>query len=200
MAEGERRVRLVRLRPEDASELAAACRASVELHRPWVSPPIIASAWRRTLERTSDRHVPLGGRLLDGGQLVAVVNVQEIVRGLFLSAYLGYEAFVPHTGRGLRRDTLALAVDHCFTEALAGGLGLHRVEANIQPANDRSIALVRSLGFRCEGYSPRYLRIAGAWRDHERWAVTTEEWPTPASSRRTQNSRSSPESSPRSAS
>lgn len=187
----------MRLRPEDASELAAACRASVELHRPWVSPPVIASAWRRTLERTSDRHVPLGGRLVDGGQLVAVVNVQEIVRGLFWSAYLGYEAFVPHTGRGLMRETLALAVDHCFAEASAGGLALHRVEANIQPANDRSIALVRSLGFRREGYSPRYLRIAGTWRDHERWAVTTEEWPTPVAR---QNSRSSPESSPRSAS
>lgn len=54
--------------------------------------------------------------------------------------------------------------------------GLHRLEANIQPENRRSIELVQSLGFGLEGYSPRYLKIAGRWRDHERYALTTEEW------------------------
>jgi ribosomal-protein-alanine N-acetyltransferase len=74
-------------------------------------------------------------------------------------------------GRGLMSEAVSLVVTQAFEE-----LGLHRVEANIQPDNKPSIALVRGLGFRQEGYSPRYLRIAGEWRDHERWAILADEW------------------------
>jgi ribosomal-protein-alanine N-acetyltransferase len=55
-------------------------------------------------------------------------------------------------------------------------LRLHRLEANIQPGNARSRGLVKSLGFGLEGYSPRYLKIGGRWRDHERWAILREVW------------------------
>ena len=51
---------------------------------------------------------------------------------------------------------------------------LHRVEANIQPNNHASIGLVKSCGFRREGFSPKYLRIGGTWRDHERWAILAD--------------------------
>ena len=63
-------------------------------------------------------------------------------------------------------EALGSAISYAF-----GELGLHRLEANIQPANHASIALVRRLGFQNEGYSPRYLRINGEWQDHERWAL-----------------------------
>jgi len=104
--------------------------------------------------------------------IAGVVNVSEIVRGSFQSAYLGYYALEPFAGSGLLRSGLGLVIAHCF-----GELGLHRLEANIRPENSRSIALVESLGFRKEGFSPRYLKVCGRWRDHERWALLSENWP-----------------------
>jgi len=95
--------------------------------------------------------------------------VSEIVRGAFRSAYLGYYAFAPHDGHGLMAEGLALVIRDAFRR-----LRLHRVEANIQPGNKASLRLVRRLGFRREGYSPRYLKIAGRWRDHERWALLAD--------------------------
>jgi ribosomal-protein-alanine N-acetyltransferase len=107
----------------------------------------------------------------EGGELAGVINISEIVRGAFRSAYLGFYAFTPHAGRGHMRAGLARVIGRAF-----GALRLHRLEANIQPGNLRSIALVRGLGFRREGLSPRYLKISGRWRDLERWAITAEQW------------------------
>ena len=104
------------------------------------------------------------------GAIVGAYNLSHIVYGPLCSAYLGYYAFEPFTDQGYMRDGIRLLLRHAFRT-----LGLHRVEANIQPGNDASIALVRSAGFQREGYSPRYLKIAGRWRDHERWAILAEE-------------------------
>jgi ribosomal-protein-alanine N-acetyltransferase len=109
-------------------------------------------------------------RLRPSGALVGVAALSEIVRGLFRSAYLGYYAFAPHDGQGLMREGLSLVIAQAF-----GRLRLHRLEANIQPDNRASRWLVRMLGFRREGYSPRYLKVRGRWRDHERWALLADE-------------------------
>ena len=70
-----------------------------------------------------------------------------------------------------RISVIADASAHAFK-----AMKLHRVEANIQPRNVRSRALVKKLGFHREGVSPRYLKINGRWRDHERWAILAEDW------------------------
>jgi ribosomal-protein-alanine N-acetyltransferase len=68
---------------------------------------------------------------------------------------------------------------------------LHRVEANIQPGNRASRRVVGRLGFRREGFSPRYLKIGGRWCDHERWALTHEEWQESLGSERRRTTRRS---------
>lgn len=100
-----------------------------------------------------------------------VVMPPVTARGVFRSGYLGYQTGAPHARAGYMTEALALMLRQAF-----GPLRLHRVEANIQPGNRASIALARRAGFRLEGLSRRYLKIGGRWRDHERWALTVEEW------------------------
>jgi ribosomal-protein-alanine N-acetyltransferase len=148
-------------------------RRSRKLHPPWVSPPATPAAYRAYLRRLRrPTHVGYFICLRGSGDLVGVVNISEIVRGAFRSGYLGYYAFTPYERRGLMTEGVSLVVGDAFRR-----LRLHRLEANIQPANTASIRLVRRLGFRREGYSPRYLKIRGRWRDHERWAVLADERP-----------------------
>jgi ribosomal-protein-alanine N-acetyltransferase len=156
----------------DVAELVELAHVSRPLHRPWVYPPQDAAGFRAYLERTTrETHRGHLVCLRDGGTIVGVVNVSEIVGGALASAYLGYYVHAKHAGRGYLREGLALVIRRCFRE-----LGLHRLEANVQPGNAASLGLVRSLGFRLEGYSPRYLKVGGRWRDHERWAILVDEW------------------------
>jgi ribosomal-protein-alanine N-acetyltransferase len=171
-----RRVYLRMPDSRDAAVLATLARTSRGLHRPWVDPPQTARAVARALRTAGPSRVRLVVCRRRDGAIVGVVNLNEIVRGAFQSAYLGYYAFAPRAGQGLMTEGLALALRHAFRR-----LGLHRVEANIQPGNRASRALARRLGFRREGFSPRYLKIRGRWRDHERWALVCEAW---AASRR----------------
>ncbi|HET8617281.1 MAG TPA: GNAT family N-acetyltransferase [Actinomycetales bacterium] len=114
--------------------------------------------------------------------VVGKINVTNVVRGRFQSGSLGYDAYDPYAGRGLFREGLALVVGVALTPGDRGGMGLHRLEASVQPGNVTSAGVLRSLGFRHEGFTPRMLRLGGPdgredWRDHERYALTIEEWP-----------------------
>lgn len=166
------RVYVKRISAEDGSALMALNRVSRRFHAPWVAPPITAAAFRRYLtEARRPDHLGLGLWLRGEEALIGVINLSHIVRGAFQSAYLGYYIGVPYAGRGLMREGLSLLLGYAFHR-----VRLHRVEANIQPANTRSIALMRALGFCREGLARRYLKLAGRWRDHEHWVMLAEDW------------------------
>jgi [ribosomal protein S5]-alanine N-acetyltransferase len=169
----------VYLRPprlSDAGGFRAAVRASTSLHRGWTSAPATPARFASFVHRYAARgkHPTHAGFLVfrrDDDALVGVYNFSEIVRGAFQSAFLGYFAFAPLAGRGLMAEGLAAALDIAFRQ-----LKLHRVEVNIQPNNARSLALAARLGFTREGYSRRYVKIGGRWRDHVRFAMLAEDW------------------------
>ena len=160
------RVIIARGAQADRTELLRANQDSRAHHLPWVEPFTDDAGFDAWIARTLiGPHVGLVARETASARIVGVVNINEIVAGTFQSAYLGYYGMAWCAGRGLMTEAVRLAVRYAFDT-----LGLHRVEANIQPGNARSIALVRRLGFTREGFSPRYLRVGGEWRDHERWA------------------------------
>jgi len=165
----------ITLRPPRAADGAAYIalnRRSRRFHAGLASPPREAAAFRALLRR--NRHSQYRCWLIlrrSDRAVMGAVELSQIVAGRFRSAYLGYHIGAPFARQGYMREALVVVLRVAF-----GPLRLHRVEANIQPHNRASIALVKGLGFRREGYSRRYLKIGGRWRDHERWALLVEDW------------------------
>jgi [ribosomal protein S5]-alanine N-acetyltransferase len=153
------------------SEFLAAVERSRRLHRGWIAPPGTVAEFDFYVKRFQEPTRIAYWTRTSAGDLAGVFNISEIVRGSFQSAYLGYYAFSPHHGQGFMTRALGAVLREAFRIHR-----LHRLEANIQPGNEASRALVQRAGFRCEGFSPRYLKIGGRWRDHERWALTVEDW------------------------
>ncbi|MFB7511701.1 GNAT family N-acetyltransferase [Streptomyces sp. NPDC056144] len=172
------RVGLRPFSPDDAEEFTARARESRELHRPWLYPPCTPEAYAAYAGALTGDPARAGFLVCehtgygDGGRIAGFVNINNIVRGAFRSGALGYGAFAHAAGRGLLGEALGLVLAYAF-----GPLELHRLEANIQPGNAASRALVQRAGFRLEGFSPAMLFIDGAWRDHERWAITAPDDP-----------------------
>jgi ribosomal-protein-alanine N-acetyltransferase len=161
------RVYLRRPGPSDAAAFIAGARLSDRLHRGWVQAPTTRKSFAAYLRRFAGP----GSRDPARASHIGVFNFSEIVRGAFESSYLGYYAFAPHAGQGYMSEGLNLVLALAFAK-----LKLHRVEANVQPTNRPSVSLVRRAGFTREGFSRRYVKIAGRWRDHERWAMLAEDW------------------------
>lgn len=163
----------------DVPEFLALVAASRTHLRPWIDPPRDDSEARAYLRNPNpDRLVRTLICARTGATAAApappiagAINFNEITRGRLQSAYLGYWIGAPFANQGLMTEALHLALRYAFTT-----LKLHRLEANIQPENTRSIRLVRRCGFTLEGFSPRYLKINGRWCDHQRWAIRVEQW------------------------
>ena len=156
--------------PADAQEFIRTMQRSRQLHHPWIQPPISEHGFDAYLQRMARQdHEGFLVCRSDNHAIAGVININNIVHGAFLSGSLGYYCAAIQAARGFMSEGLHQVVRIAFAR-----MGLHRLEANIQPGNARSLALVRRLGFRREGFSPAYLYIDGAWRDHERWALVAD--------------------------
>jgi [ribosomal protein S5]-alanine N-acetyltransferase len=168
-------VLLERPRLTDADRFLRLVDRSRPYHEGLVDPPASEESFAAYVRRAhGPSHEGFLVRASSDRGLVGVVNINNIVHGGLDAASLGYYRLAGGGGRRVMVDAIAAVVDHGLVE-----LGLHRLEANVQPHNERSIAILSSLGFRLEGFSPAYLRIGGHWRDHERWALTADEWVSP---------------------
>jgi len=174
-----KRIYLALLKAGDAEEFMALNRASRCFHRGLASPPIRAEQFRAQVERSRRPDtVCFVICRIDDEAIVGAINLSQIFRGGFQSAYLGYHIGASFARQGYMTEALELVLKYAFDK-----LKLHRLEANIQPSNRASIALVKRAGFVREGFSRRYLKIGGRWRDHERWAIIAEDWKERASHR-----------------
>ncbi|KOU25656.1 acetyltransferase [Streptomyces sp. WM6372] len=175
LREGEH-VGLRPFRLADGPEFTARVHESRHLHHPWLSPPATTEEYEAYATPLIEGTGRVGFLVCERGTgaIAGFVNINNIVNGAFDCGALGYGAFAHAAGRGLFREALGLVVVQAFAPEDEGGLGLHRLEANVQPGNAASLALVRGAGFRKEGFSPEFLFVDGSWRDHERWAITAE--------------------------
>ena len=154
----------------DRREVLALARESRDTHHPWIAPPLTAHMFRQYLRRIErSDHEGFAVCIKATDEIAGIININNVMRGSFLSASLGYYLGSRFVGNGYMVEALNLVKQHAFRR-----LGLHRIEANIQPDNVRSLNLVKRCGFQHEGLSPAYLYINGAWRDHERWAAVDD--------------------------
>ena len=167
-----KRVYLRFLEETDSEEFMGLNRRSKQLHRGLVSPPTRTDQFDAMLARCArpDSVCLVVCRLVDDA-IVGSINLSQIFRGGFQSAYLGYYIGAEFAGQGFTSEAVNLVLNYAFHS-----LKLHRLEANIQPSNRKSIAIVKRAGFVREGFSRRYLKVCGRWRDHERWAIIAEDW------------------------
>ncbi|MCX7125472.1 MAG: GNAT family N-acetyltransferase [Gammaproteobacteria bacterium] len=155
----------------DENQFLEVMQHSKGFHHSWVKTPSTHEEFQAYFERSQQTNQKSYLVIVEKNNIAGVFNVNEIVRGYFQNAYLGFYAVADYAGKDYMSAGLKLVLKKCFEE-----LQLHRVEANIQPDNTKSINLVKKNRFRYEGFSPRYLRIHDKWCGHEHWAITFEEY------------------------
>ncbi len=109
-------------------------------------------------------------KLKETDEFIGRVNLNNVVRGVFHNAYIGYFMAQKYNGKGYMTEAVKKVVEHACYE-----LKLHRIQAAVIPTNYGSIRVVEKAGFRKEGLALRYLKINGEWKDHLLYAITEED-------------------------
>ena len=105
------------------------------------------------------------------GAFAGEINLNNVVRGAFQSATIGYWIDKSRAGRSLMAEALVVLAQYAFEN-----LHLHRLEICIIPRNSNSRRVMEKLDIRTEGVAERFLEINGTWEDHVRYGITIEEW------------------------
>ncbi len=181
------RLTLRPIAPADRAEFLRVHRASWETHLgPWSPlPPVcpdgspdFEAMFAQSLTRSADGFATgTACRLLAfdaAGALVGGFNLNNIIRGIFQNADVGWWVALDQTRKGYATEGVRTLVRLALDPA---GLGLHRVQCGIIPRNVASLAVAARVGLRREGLAERYLKINGVWEDHAIFALTVEDMP-----------------------
>jgi [ribosomal protein S5]-alanine N-acetyltransferase len=93
---------------------------------------------------------------------IGKIQINNIVRGVFQNAFVGYSIDKEEQGKGYMKEALNLVLDYAFDD-----MELHRIEASTLVDNIRSQNVLKGCGFKEIGISEKYLFINGKWRDHK---------------------------------
>jgi len=102
----------------------------------------------------------------EDNKLIGNICFSNIIMGNFKSCFMGYKLDKDEINKGYMTEAIKEAVRIMFDD-----FGLHRIEVNVIPRNERSLKVMEKLKFEQEGYSRRYLEINGKWEDHVHFAV-----------------------------
>lgn len=106
--------------------------------------------------------VPFWITLKGSDKIIGRLSFFNFAYGGMMCCSLGYHLDQDHTGKGYMTEALRGAIAFIFDE-----YKMHRIEAFILPDNERSLNVVKRLGFHHEGQRKSYMHINGKYRDHE---------------------------------
>jgi ribosomal-protein-alanine N-acetyltransferase len=109
------------------------------------------------------RSISLGIWISEGGKerFIGQITLGGIVLGAYRGAHIGYWIDQDCANRGYTTRAVKTLTHFAFSH-----LQLHRIEINLRPENSASRKVAEKSGYIFEGLRPRYLHIAGDWRDH----------------------------------
>ncbi|YCK79315.1 GNAT family N-acetyltransferase [Arthrobacter sp. D3-16] len=156
------------LRSSDARKMKDAYLRNSEYLTPWeperAEDFFTVAGQNKTIEArlasyTAGSEVPWV--ILDGDRIIGAITLTGIVLGPFCSANVGYWVDHEYSGRGIGSAALTHVLGYAKHM-----MGLHRVQAATLLHNAASQKILQRTGFEMIGMAPSYLKIAGAWQDH----------------------------------